>query len=111
MKEELAERILKTVYHRQPEWRGRLTLKDTFSPLTFRDYTLAPTGSAYGLKKSVDTLYSSKLRAITRVKGLYIAGQSVILPGILGALISSIDACNAILGREYLIEQIIRETE
>jgi hypothetical protein len=40
-----------------------------------------------------------------------LAGQSIVLPGVVGALISAVDACGAILGRAELVGRIARETE
>jgi all-trans-retinol 13,14-reductase len=83
---------------------------DCFSPLTFRDYTLTPSGSAYGVKKTIGALSAARISVVTRVKGLYLAGQSVVLPGVVGTVISSIDACGAILGHERLISRVLEAT-
>ena len=111
IKARLAERTLGTVKARWPEEAAHLTAVDTFTPLTFRDYTLTPTGSAYGLKKSVAAGPSGRIAHDTRIKGLSLAGQSVLLPGVVGTTISSIAACARILGERYLVERIARETE
>jgi all-trans-retinol 13,14-reductase len=110
-KSAMGERILSVVKDHWPDAGANATVVATFTPLTFRDYTLTARGSANGLKKSIDTLYSSSIGAATRVKGLYMAGQSVVLPGLLGAMISGVEACCAILGREHLVGQIVKETE
>jgi len=104
-----AERVLASLRARWPEAAGMEVL-DTFTPLTFRDCTLTPSGSAYGLKKSVAALRSVQIRAVTRIKGLFLAGQSIVLAGVLGTVISSIDACGALLGRQYLLDRIVKET-
>ncbi len=79
---------------------------DVFTPLTYRDYTATPRGSAYGLSKAVSALRASRLAPVTRVDGLFLIGQSVVLPGVLGSSISSLAACAAILGRRALLERI-----
>jgi all-trans-retinol 13,14-reductase len=106
-----AERVVSVLRKKWPEATGDMTIVDSFTPLTFRDYTLTPAGAAYGLKKSVAAFHSARVTAATRVKGLVLAGQSVILPGILGTVISSVNACGVILGRKYLVDRILRETE
>jgi all-trans-retinol 13,14-reductase len=84
---------------------------DSFTPLTIRDYTLTPTGSAYGVKKTLSAGSSTNISAVTRVKGLYLAGQSIVLPGVMGSVISGIDACGAILGREYIVKSVKEATQ
>jgi all-trans-retinol 13,14-reductase len=47
----------------------------------------------------------------TRVKGLFLAGQNVEMAGIVGTVIGSVSCCSEILGAEYLLGKIKRETE
>lgn len=110
-KNSLATRVISILKEKWPEADGNMSMVDSFTPLTFRDYTLAPGGTAYGLSKSVDTLRSSRVGPTTKIKGLFVAGQSVILPGILGSVISSVAACGHILGRDYLLDRILEETK
>lgn len=110
-KEVISDRMMRMVKKQWPDSSDRITLKASFSPLTFRDYTLAMGGGAYGIRKSVDKLYSGQITSATRVRGLFLAGQSVVLPGVLGTVISGIDACCVILGRQYLVNRIAKESE
>ena len=61
-----------------------LQIIDVYTPLTFRDWSASPAGSAYGVMRSTDQLMSAALLNRTALKGLYLAGQSVLAPGILG---------------------------
>lgn len=110
-KEALVAQVFSMLKEKWPEAASNMAVVDSFSPLTFRDYTLTFSGSAYGLKKSVAKLRHSTLKAVTRIKGLLLAGQSVVLPGVLGTVISSVDACGFLLSHQYLINQISKETE
>ena len=76
-----------------------------------RYHTLSPVGSAYGLRKSTRPGLSGRISTATRVRGLVIAGQSIVLPGVVGTVIGSVDACTSIVGRRGLVERIARETE
>ena len=109
-KQGLAGRILGVLRGRWPQAAGGMRLLDSFSPLTFRDYTMTPTASAYGLRKSVGAGRSGRIITATRIRGLFLAGQNVVISGVVGTVISGIDACAAILGRRHLIEQIARAT-
>jgi all-trans-retinol 13,14-reductase len=111
MKHEIAGRMVSVLERKLPGAAGKMEIVDMFTPLTFRDYTRTPGGTAYGLKKSVGAFRTARVTAMTRIRGLVLAGQSVILPGVLGTVISSIDACGVILGYQHLLDRVLRETE
>ena len=109
-KASVAERLVNILKARWPQQTQGLRIMDTATPLTFRDYTLAPRGTAYGIIKGAGNFRHSQFSAETRVKNLFLAGQSIIQPGVLGALISGVHVAGVILGREYLVERIIKAT-
>lgn len=109
-KADLAERIASMIRERWPDVAGEVEVLDSFSPLSFRHYTCSPTGSAYGVKRAVGSLRMSKVGPTTRVKGLYLAGQSIVLSGVIGTVISSVEACGKILGQPYLLNRIAKES-
>ncbi len=104
-KNRLADKLLQAVYKEIPEIRGRLQPIATSTPLTFRDYCSNPCGGLYGTKCAV---HQYPLLPMTKIEGLFLAGQGVIAPGILGTVISGIVACGMIVGEEKLLEQIGR---
>jgi all-trans-retinol 13,14-reductase len=106
----LARRILDTLQEHWPEKAPYLKMLDACTPLTFRDYTLTPRGTAYGIIKSADNFRHTQFSPNTKLKNLFLAGQSIIQPGVLGALISGVYTCTAILGRTYLMNKIMKET-
>jgi all-trans-retinol 13,14-reductase len=53
------------------------------------------------------TFISSK----TKVENLFLTGQSVNMHGVLGVTIGAVLTCTHILGRDYLIDKIIKATE
>lgn len=106
----LASRILETLHEHWPAQAPYLKIVDACTPLTFRDYTLTPRGTAYGIIKSASNFRHAQLSTETKVKNLFLAGQSIIQPGVLGALISGVYTCTSILGRNYLMHKIMEET-
>lgn len=64
-------------------------LLDAYTPLTIRDRVHSPNGSAYGVQRTTDQLLSAALLNRTSLKGLYMASQSVLAPGILGTILGS----------------------
>ncbi len=101
LKEELAEALIKVALVALPELK-KAKIIDTFTPFTYERYLGIRSGSAYGLAKNIDQLSSARFTAKTRIPGLYLAGQSILLPGIVGASISALSAALEILGPKLL---------
>ncbi len=94
------ERLVEAFYRRYPDQRGRCRVLDAATPCTFASYTSTVAGSAYGLKHSVRQV---SLEARTPVKDLYLAGQSVLTPGLMGVMISALLAVSRIIGAETVL--------
>jgi all-trans-retinol 13,14-reductase len=73
------------------------------TPLTMRDYMYSPDGALYGAQRHVGHY---PLQATTRVAGLYLSGQALVAPGVMGAMISAFNTCGTMLGRERLIGEL-----
>jgi all-trans-retinol 13,14-reductase len=104
-KQQKTDRMCERIFAAFPELRGRLSVLDSASPLTFRDYLHSPDGSAYGIKQKV-----GQFNLIGRLpwRNLFAAGQSALLPGVVGAMISSFIVVRSLLGRTDL-SSFIRE--
>jgi phytoene dehydrogenase-like protein len=65
--------------------------------LTFRDYLNSPCGSAYGIMQKV-----GQYGLFGRLPGrnLYAAGQSALLPGVLGAMMSGLFVARQMVGKD-----------
>jgi phytoene dehydrogenase-like protein len=73
---------------------------DAYTPLTIRDWINSPKGSAYGVLRSSDQLLEASILNRTSIKGLILAGQSVMAPGIIGTIIGSLSTVKLIIGSE-----------
>jgi all-trans-retinol 13,14-reductase len=104
-KADVGRRILAKALAVYPELEGGLAEAAYATPLTFRDYSHSPQGSLYGMRRGVDALAPLP---VTRLKGLYLAGQAVTGPGVLGAIISAFIACGAVFGNDDLLEEVGR---
>lgn len=71
---------------------------DVYTPLSIRDWVNSPGGSAYGVMRCEDQLLSAAMLNRTAVKGLYMAGQSVMAPGVLGTILGSLITAKFIVG-------------
>jgi len=61
----------------------------TSTPLTWRDYTLTPGGSAYGLRKDCRSLLTTMLSPRTPLPNLLLTGQNLILHGLEGVAMTA----------------------
>jgi len=79
-----------------PDLKGAVQEVERASPVTYHRYTGTPDGCIYGIKQTVK---QASLHALTSVRNLYLAGQSVI-PGLMGGMVSSILAVTKIIDPE-----------
>ena len=78
----------------------------TASPLTFRDYTFTPQGSAYGLVKNYQNPLPTTIPTQTKLRNLLLTGQNVFVPGAIGVTMTAAMTCANIIGEEYLAKKI-----
>lgn len=85
---------------------GAVRLLDVSTPLTVRDWVASPGGSTYGVMRSTEQLLSAALLNRTSLRGLYLAGQSVLAPGILGTILGSLATVQFIVGPERFRREV-----
>ena len=86
-----------------PELAGNIEFIECSTPLTLRDYTNSPFGSIYGAKHKIGQYNPMPL---TKAENLYLAGQAVVAPGVMGAVISAFLVCGFIIGHQNLLTQL-----
>lgn len=91
---ELAERVL-------PGLRN-LSRSYTSTPLTWRNYTLTPEGSAYGIRKDFRDPLLTMLSPRTPIPNLLLTGQSLMLHGVHGVTMTAFHTCAEVLGKEAI---------
>jgi len=77
-----------------------LQILDACTPLTIRDWVNSPGGSAYGVLRSSSQILGTALLNRTAVKGLWLCGQNVMAPGIIGTIMGSFSTVKQILGTD-----------
>lgn len=107
-KNSLAQGIIDRIEQTFPGTRGVVEIVDTCSPFTFERYTLTPGGTAYGIKKSAQAFLQGMFSPATRVKGLFLTGQSVGFCGIHGAVSASFNLCRNFYPGSYLMDKVRR---
>ncbi len=96
-KKDRVSKILERVYMRFPELRETLKVLDSASLLTYKRFLNSYDGSAYGIKQKVGQF---NLFARLPIKNIYAVGQNSVLPGIVGAMISSFMLGRLLIGEE-----------
>jgi all-trans-retinol 13,14-reductase len=96
------ESVVGRMYQHLPACR-EMRVIDSASTLTYRDYLHSPDGSAYGIRQKIGQF---NVAGRLPLANLYAAGQSALLPGVLGAMTSSLFVCRSILGRDVFKEYL-----
>jgi len=91
------EAIKEHIFSVFPAYRESMEFLDAGSLLTARDYLNSPDGSAYGVKQKMGQF---NLVGKLSLHNLYAAGQSALLPGIIGAMMSSLIVGRAVVGKD-----------
>ena len=94
-KREKTDEILARVATLFPSCRGKMELVTSCTPLTYRDYLYHHHGAAYGIKHKVGQM---NLMGRSRLRNVYFAGQSAVLPGVLGTIAASLLVAKNIFG-------------
>lgn len=74
----------------------------TSTPITWRDYTLTPEGSAYGIRKDFRDPLLTMLSPRTPVPNLLLTGQNLMLHGVHGVTMTAFHTCAEVLGKETI---------
>jgi all-trans-retinol 13,14-reductase len=105
-KKQKAEILLDCLEEKFPGLRDNIKTYYTSTPLSFRDYIGNGDGSMYGILKDYQNPLKTFISPRTKIPNLYLTGQNLNLHGILGATMSGLVTCTAIMGNESVVEKI-----
>ena len=105
-KQEMAERLMNAVEKDFPGLRDSVADYHAATPLTYRDYTLTPEGSIYGLAKDVNKGITGRVSFKTKVPNLFLVGQNINSHGMLGVLVGTMSVCSQLIGEQEVRKQI-----
>jgi all-trans-retinol 13,14-reductase len=97
-KQELAERLLETVYRQVPKARGKVDTWELSTPLSTEHFSAYAGGALYGLDHTVERFAQDWIAPKTPVKGLYLTGQDILFCGVASALMSGVMTAGQALG-------------
>ncbi len=79
--------ILKIVEEKWNIPKNKVEVLETASPITFWEEIMSPEGAVYGISHNI---YQFAPTARTKISGLWLSGQSTLMPGIVGASLSAL---------------------
>jgi phytoene dehydrogenase-like protein len=91
-----------------PGFRGNAKLVAVSTPLTQEDYTGSWDGSNYGVLQSAEQQGLYRLGPRTRVRGLFLTGQSIGLMGVMGVTVTAFRTAGEIVGLRALFDKVRR---
>lgn len=102
MKQRMADECIRLAEQAIPGLAAMTESIHTSTPLTWRDYTMTPCGSAYGIRKDCNDLLSTLISPRTPIPNLLLTGQSLLVHGIHGVTMTAMFTCAEILGKEHI---------
>jgi all-trans-retinol 13,14-reductase len=105
-KQQKAESCINLASERIPSLKDCIEKIYTSTPLTYRDYTGAQNGSAYGIRKDCNDTLGTVIMPQTQIPNLFLTGQNLNLHGILGVSMTSFFTCAKITGTNNLLKDI-----
>ena len=106
-KEKMADQLLDKMEELHPGFRDCIDQMNTASPLTIRDFYGVKEGSLTGFSKDCHNMALSQVPVVTKIDNLLLTGQNNNLHGFCGVPLTAINTCEAILGRNYIINRIL----
>lgn len=107
LKKQLANESIRLAEKVIPSLSNIVEKSYTSTPLTYRDYTLTPKGSAYGVRKDCRNPLMTTLAPRTPIPNLLLTGQSLMMHGVEGVTMTALQTCSQLLGKDY-IQTIIK---
>ncbi|QEC69759.1 NAD(P)/FAD-dependent oxidoreductase [Panacibacter ginsenosidivorans] len=105
-KKRKAEKLIDVVSEKFPMLRSCIKSYYTSTPLSFRDYIGTDNGSLYGIAKDYKEPLKTFISPRTKLPNLYFTGQNLNLHGVLGAAISGLVTCTAVMNSNEFIKKI-----
>ncbi|MBS1935692.1 MAG: all-trans-retinol 13,14-reductase, partial [Bacteroidetes bacterium] len=105
-KKQKAEIFLRVVEQKFPELKNFIHSYYVATPLSYRDYLGTGDGSLYGIVKDYKDPVKTLIAPQTKISNFFLTGQNLNLHGILGASITALATCCALLGNEIIVDKI-----
>jgi all-trans-retinol 13,14-reductase len=101
-KEKYVSELLVKLFEILPQTKGRIVRQELSTPLSTRHFSNYGRGEIYGMEHTPLRYSNNSLRAQTRYKNLFLAGQDVVTVGVGAVLFSGVLVSTRILSRNML---------
>jgi all-trans-retinol 13,14-reductase len=108
-KQQKAEQCIRHVKKYIPYLESNIKEIHKSTPLTYRDYTGTPFGSAYGIRKDCNNPVTTVLSIRTPVPNIYLTGQNPNFHGMLGVSFTSFLTCAEIIGNSAFFNETVKK--
>ncbi|MCD8304798.1 MAG: NAD(P)/FAD-dependent oxidoreductase [Prevotellaceae bacterium] len=105
-KEQRTQELLSQIDEMHPDFSYCIEAINASSPLTIRDFYGSKEGGISGFSKDARNLALSQIPVFTKIDNLFLTGQNVNLHGFCGVALTAITTCEAILGRNYVLNKL-----
>lgn len=95
LKNHLADKCMDLAATQIPGLPAAVSHRYVSTPLTWRDYTLTPGGTAYGIRKDSHQPLLTIISPRTPIPNLLLTGQNLMLHGLEGVTMTAMLTCNA----------------
>jgi all-trans-retinol 13,14-reductase len=99
LKEQIESNLLAEFARHFPALAEMIICHELSTPLSTHTFTGAEHGAIYGLETSPRRFLSQSLRAKTPIPGLFLTGQDITSPGVVGAMMGGVLAASALAPR------------
>ncbi|MDH3428985.1 MAG: NAD(P)/FAD-dependent oxidoreductase [Gammaproteobacteria bacterium] len=98
LKEKLGERLMRHLYDKLPQLRGRVDYFEVSTPQSTSWFSGYQQGELYGLDHTAKRLQQDWLGPRTRIPGLWLSGQDTLTCGVTGAMMAGMLTATAMVG-------------
>lgn len=103
-KDEKTAKILEKIEKYFPGINSKIIATYSATPVTYENYTNSEEGSAYGINKISGQAIQTNISYLTKIRNLYLSGQSISTYGVHGVVAGAALLCNNILGDNMLVK-------
>ncbi|MFE8069956.1 NAD(P)/FAD-dependent oxidoreductase [Marinobacteraceae bacterium S3BR75-40.1] len=109
-KEQLAQRLLETLYRFEPQLKDALDFHELSTPLSTQWFQWNKAGEIYGIDHTVERFKQEWLHPQTPIKNLYLTGSDILTAGVGGALMGGVMTASVMAGwRSYRLMGLIKD--
>lgn len=108
MKEKFAQRLLKVLYEKEPQVKGKIDHYELSSPVTTKHFMNYDFGELYGINHDPERYNQRFLQPKTPIKNFYLTGQDIVSAGVAGALFAGFLTASTIEKKNIIKERLFK---